>query len=330
MRGKLNSFQRTMLQWNDLHAYNAVHVVRIAGELDARRLTKNVNDFLELRGLTHLHLDCERHSFDYAGGREEVVIRVVEAGSEPLAKLAAEAERQLNTAFDLAQGFNPFRIFVVPEAGSFLLGLVYFHAIADAESIVWLLKDLVDAYAGASSAGRSAPMELYPKRFDNLLRHHPQVVARRLLGLPSQIRNMRRSCRARYQDAGNMSNGLRLFTIGRDSLRSLIDTGKDWRVTVNDLLLALLMKALAPLTGDRAKTLRRNHISLGCIVNIRRDLEVESQRTFGLFLGSSWSRMPCPSTLASSNWRRICATRRCSSSGAGSTWAHLGNWASVG
>jgi len=162
MRGKLNSFQRTMLQWNDLHAYNAVHVVRIAGALDARRLTTVVHDFLEQSGLTHLNLDCQRHTFDYAGGREELVIRIVAAGSEPLANLAAEVERQLNTAFDVSEGFNPFRFFVVPEAGSFLLGLVYFHAVADAESIVWLLKDLVDAYAGASVGGRSAPMELYP------------------------------------------------------------------------------------------------------------------------------------------------------------------------
>lgn len=286
MRGKLNSFQRTMLQWNDLHAYNAVHGVRIAGALDARRLTTVVHDFLEQSGLTHLNLDCQRHTFDYAGGREELVIRIVAAGSEPLASLAAEVERQLNTAFDVSEGFNPFRFFVVPEAGSFLLGLVYFHAVADAESIVWLLKDLVDAYAGASVGGRSAPMELYPQRFDNLLRHHPHVLARRLLGLPAQVRNMRSSCRARYQDAGNMNNGLRLFTIGREALRSLIDAGKDWRVTVNDLLLALLLKALAPLAGDRAKALRRNQLSLGCIVNIRKDLGVESQRTFGLFLGS--------------------------------------------
>ena len=197
MRGKLNSFQRTMLQWNDLHAYNAVHVVRIAGELDARRLTNVVHDVLERKGLTHLNLDCHRHAFDYAGGREELVIRVAVAGSEPLATLAVEAERQLNTAFDWSECFTPFRFFAVPEAGSFLLGLVYFHAVADAESIVWLLKDLVDVYAGAMVGGRSASMELYPQRFDNLLRHHRHVLVRRLLGLPAQVRNMRSSCRAR-------------------------------------------------------------------------------------------------------------------------------------
>jgi len=83
-----------------------------------------------------------------------------------------------------------------------------------------------------------------------------------------------------------MNNRLKLLRIGREELRSLILTAKDWRVTVNDLLLALLMKALAPVADDRAKASRRKMLSLGCIVNIRKDLGVDSQRTFGLFLGS--------------------------------------------
>jgi hypothetical protein len=71
MRGKLNSFQKTMLQWNHLHAYNAVHVVRIAGELDHPRLTGVINDFLAQRGLTHLTLDLQRQTFHYGGGSGE-------------------------------------------------------------------------------------------------------------------------------------------------------------------------------------------------------------------------------------------------------------------
>ena len=51
--------------------------------------------------------------------------------------------------------FNPFRFFVVPEAGTFLLGLVYFHAVADAEAIVLLLRELVAAYAGIAARDRS-------------------------------------------------------------------------------------------------------------------------------------------------------------------------------
>lgn len=286
MHGKLNSFQKTMLQWNHLHAYNAVHVVRMAGDLDLPRLTGVINGCLAQRGLTHLTLDPQRQTFDYGGGSGELVVRVVTVGSDPLATLAAEMERQLNTAFDLSGDFNPFKFFVVPEAGSFLLGLVYFHAVADAEAILLLLRELVAAYAGTEARDRAQLLELYPQSYDNLLRHQPQVIGRRLLGLPAQARRMRSSLRVPASDPGNMKNGLRLFTLGREPLRRLVGTAKAWQVTVNDLLLASLMRSLTPLAGNRTATARRKNISLGCIVNIRKDLGVDSPRTFGLFLGS--------------------------------------------
>jgi NRPS condensation-like uncharacterized protein len=286
MPGQFNSFQKTMLQWNEMHAYNGVHVVRIAGDLDVPRLTNAVNGLLEQEGLTNLTLDHKRGTFHYAGGGARLIINVLAGSRGAPADLEAESERQLNSAFKPFEIFSPFRFFVWPEEGSFLLGLVYFHAIADAESVVLLLKDLVHAYSGAGAGERPEPMELYPSRHDNLLLRHPQVLAKRLVGLPAHARMLRSSFRARYQDAGNMSNGLRFFGIGREELRSLILTGKDWRVTVNDLLLALLMKALAPLASDRRKASRRKMLSVGCIVNSRKDLGVDSQRTFGLFLGS--------------------------------------------
>ena len=286
MQGQFNSFQKTMLQWNDMHAYNGVHVVRIAGGLDAQRLTRVVNCLLERQGLTNLTLGHKRGTFHYAGGDGRLIINVLASGPEGPADLAAEAERQLNIVFKTSEVFSPFRFFALPEERSFLLGLVYFHAVADAESIVLLLKDLVRAYSGASVNKQLEPLDLYPRRRDNLLLHHPQVLAKRLVRLPAHVRMLRSSFRARYQDAGNMNNGLKFFSIGREELRSLIVTSKDWGVTVNDLLLALLMKTLAPLASDRAKTSRRKMLSLGCIVNIRKDLRGDGQRTFGLFLGS--------------------------------------------
>ncbi len=286
MRGKLNSFQKTMLQWNHLHAYNAVHVVRMAGELNQPRLSSVINDLLAQCGLTHLTLDLERETFGYGGGAGELVVHIVTGGSDPLANLAVEMERHLNTPFDLSGEFNPFRFFVVPEAGSFLLGLVYFHAVADAEAIVLLLRELAAAYAGTVARDRTEPLERYPKSYDNLLRHQPQVIGRRLLRLPAQARKLRSSLRVPVSDPGNMKNGLRLFTLGREELQGLIVTARTWQLTVNDLLLASLMRSLTPLSGNRAATGRRKNIALGCIVNTRRDLAVDSPRTFGLFLGS--------------------------------------------
>jgi hypothetical protein len=57
-------------------------------------------------------------------------------------------------------------------------------------------------------------------------------------------------------------------------------------VTLNDLWLALLLQSLGLLAGNGRRGSRRSQLSVGCIVNIRKDLELDGEPGFGLFLGS--------------------------------------------
>ena len=286
MRGRLNSFQRSMLQWNDLHAYNAVHVVRIPGAFDLERLQTAIDGILETLGLTNLTVNRERAAFTYHGGSARSEIRVVDSSDDIHPAMEAEITRQLNGAFEPVARFNPFRFFVVPGADVFSLGLVYFHPVADAESIVHLLKRMVDAYAGETAPGAGDRLDLYPARFDNLPRRSPRLLVRKIMALPSLIRALGSSCRLPYRDPGDLFNGFVLFSLPAGCLRSLAASSKSWDVTVNDLFLALLLKSLSFLAPDRATAPRRRKISIGCIVNLRKDLGLDSRRTFGLFLGS--------------------------------------------
>jgi NRPS condensation-like uncharacterized protein len=68
-------------------------------------------------------------------------------------------------------------------------------------------------------------------------------------------------------------------------LRNLMQAAKTWRTTVNDVLLGLLIKSCTPLATLRA-TDRRYRISVGCIVNARKDLAGDAPESFGLHLGS--------------------------------------------
>jgi len=113
MQGRLNSFQKTMLQWNDMHPYNAVHVVRIPGVLGEEQLRLSVNSTLEQRGLTNLVLDRKQNSFAYIGGPTDCDVKVIRGGSDPVPALQAEMERQLNMPFLPAERINPFRVFAV-------------------------------------------------------------------------------------------------------------------------------------------------------------------------------------------------------------------------
>src|SRR5437867_2601285 len=138
MPGKLNSFQKTFLQWNQTQAYNATHLVRIPAPPNVEKLRQVIAQVPAARGLTGLSLDVAAGTFQYAGGRAAPDLSALPVTDGSVAALDAEIERQLNQRFEAGQQTNPFRFFIAPAGNSFRLGLTYFHAIADAEAIVWL------------------------------------------------------------------------------------------------------------------------------------------------------------------------------------------------
>jgi NRPS condensation-like uncharacterized protein len=97
---------------------------------------------------------------------------------------------------------------------------------------------------------------------------------------------MRSSCRPPFRDPNDLANRFTFFQLSPASLPALHAAAKSLKVTLNDLFLALLLKSIAPLASRRMKATRRRRLSVGCIVNLRRDLDAETQKAFGLFLGS--------------------------------------------
>lgn len=292
MPGRLNIFQRVMLQWNELYPYNAVHVVRIQAVLDPERVGNVIRHLLVRLGLTGLQMDATHGAFDYQGGPAQCEIKLL-SEVDPSTALASEIERQLNTRFPTHQRFTPFRFFIVPEADSFLLGLVYFHAVADAEAVVFLLKRFVETYFVPGEGGEVEPLDLYPPPRDGLLRA-PKLLVKKLAALPGMMRNMRRSCRPHYRDVSDSRVGVTLFSLPSGSLPKLTHAAKAWGVTINDVFLAMLARSIASLAVQTQKH-GRPDLSLGCIVNLRRDLGLQGPRTFGLFLGSFIVTQPLPS-----------------------------------
>jgi hypothetical protein len=293
MQGRLNIFQRTMLHWDAMHAYNAVHAVRIPAALEAERLKKIVSRTLESLGLTRLSLDRKAGTYQFAGGPADCDIKVLDGGENPRAILRQEIERHLNLAFaSAATHFEPFRFFAVSERSSFWLGLVYFHPVADAEAVALLLLDLVEAYQASGSPARVEPFHSDPARPDSLVRRL-SLFAGRLTAFPSLLRLIDDSRRLRYNDDFDLSNGFDCFSLEPESLPRLKRTAKASGVTLNDLFLALFLKCVSSQPAFRPASKRRS-ISVGCIVNLRKDLHLEHRRTFGLFLGSFVVTHPVP------------------------------------
>src|SRR5262249_38767642 len=99
------------------------------------------------------------------------------------------------------------------------------------------------------------------------------------------IRSLRRASRPPYRNAGDYTNRFVLFSLSPSCLGRMAQAAKTLGVTLNDLFLARLMQAVALLTPKRTQAPRRRGIALGCVVNIRKDLELSHRRAFGLFLG---------------------------------------------
>jgi hypothetical protein len=285
MKGRLNSFQKLALRWSELHPYNAVHVVSVAAAPNLERLRQTIEQTLSRRGLGRLRVDPTAGAYEFEPPSAVGELTVLAGQDGDSAVLQDEIERQLNRGFDLAQPFSPFRFFVLTGPSSFSFGLVYFHPAADAESVALLLKEIVETY----SSGRppaATPPDLYPPRLDGRWLRHPWLLLGWLPRLPALALGLRRSFRASYREVLDLRNAFTSVALPPPALATLTQTAKSLGVTLNDLFLALLLQALSPHAAGRRTHPARKCLSVGCVVNTRRDLGVDSGRYFGLFLAS--------------------------------------------
>ena len=290
--GRLNLFQATMLDWRELHPYNAVHAVRIAQKLDEAALARAIDDVLSGAGLTGLELDRDRCRYAWRGGEAQVAIEAVDPGSDWQASLAHAFERHLNAPFPREGAIEPFRFFAMPVDDGFFVGIAYDHFIAGGDSIVALL-DAIAARHGAKPAS-AAPLRRYPRTHAHLFARHPVRFARGLARLPALARSCRRTIRPRYRAIEDGHNGFMLFWLDDAQYLARRATSKRWGVTLNDALMALLLMAQDAAMPGRDTSARRHELAVASIINLRREHREDRRATFGQFLSSFRVAHPVP------------------------------------
>jgi hypothetical protein len=108
----------------------------------------------------------------------------------------------------------------------------------------------------------------------------------------------RRSIRPRYAPGADARNGFVHRRIEPSEFGALVRTAKAWGVTLNDLLIAILLRALEPFAGERPPGERRRELAVASIVNLRRDFGYDVNTTFGQFLSSFRVAHPLPRGMA--------------------------------
>jgi len=300
MNGRFNIFQGAMLRWRELHPYNAVHVVRVDAPLDAQRLARDIDAVLFARALTGLVLDVDHDRYEYAGGAPHTMLEVLPGGDAPAEVLRAAVERGINTQFAANGRSDPFRFFAVDAASRCHVGVAYDHVMAGGDSIVDLLAEIVGRYAAASPDALAArPMpSLYPPTCRPVLVRHALYLLAGMTAVPGALASARRSLRPRYPHGDSRQNAFATMRIAKSGVDALSRAARAWGVTRADLMIALLMKAIAPLAGDARHGKRRREIGIAWIINIRRDFGTSFRAFFGQFLSSYRCSHPVPDGIA--------------------------------
>ena len=96
-----------------------------------------------------------------------------------------------------------------------------------------------------------------------------------LTAVPAALASARRSLRPRYPRGDDRTIAFATRRIEKPGVDAMARAARAWGVTRADLMLALLMKAIAPLAGDARHRQRRREIGIASIVN-RRDFRTTS------------------------------------------------------
>ncbi|MGC2061545.1 MAG: hypothetical protein WA610_01110 [Thermodesulfovibrionales bacterium] len=288
MRGRLNIFQRTMLQWDSFHPYNAVVLIKLPGRLNGERLRASLDAVIERFGIGAFSFDRTLGTYEYPDGQYQVELRVIPGGEDCRQTVHNEVGLQLNRRF-IGEGgtVTPVRFFAVEGEGFFYLGLVYFHVIADGYSIFRVIRDIVGCYKGETHPTEAQQPDLYPEIYTDLFKRRPLLFFLKGLTLPAFVSGLRRACKpfAMYH-THDQSIAYHSMTCDRQFATVLPAAAKKWGVTQHDIFLAIIFKVIAPFVPSKKVTDRKRKMALGSVINISRDLGIDLSRSFGVFLSS--------------------------------------------
>ena len=309
MSGRLNAFQRLMLQWSELHPYNAAHVYRIARPMDPTALADAVRQTCSATGFGIVDVDTEGLAYHYETDHSPEV-EVVEGGEDDQTRLAEHVSRELNRPFARPR-CRPWRFSILESgADSHYVIATYDHWTADSAAARLVLRHVLDRYCQWNLPENRRPLDLYPGTYREVFSHRFQGA--RLLGAGihslRQWMSNRSAARVPYSSSLQMDIRFELYRTAAGSAPRLVRFARSLGATVHDVILAALGRALAEHLPRRVVR-RRQAMTLGTIVNARAEAKEDLDASLGAFLGYYLARLAADRgmTLADAV-RRIAAT----------------------
>jgi hypothetical protein len=279
----LNIFQRVMRVWEEAHPYNAAQVMEIAGRADVGRLTDAWNEVLAASGLGHARVAGRWFCYEPAG-RQEVTVVDAAAG------LDGHITRELNTPFcnpprrrSAPCTMMPFRPFVLQGEGSYHLGVIYQHWVADSIAMRMVLREWFCHLHDPARVTRR-PLAMPEGGFWRYF--GPGRGGWKLLpGVYATVRSTAEFARARKIDkeSGPQDVACTVHRLPEGAVEALLAGARRRKVTLNDVIMAALARAC----DEHGANPRRaeQDMALGTIVDLRATSSEDMENTFGMFLG---------------------------------------------
>ena len=259
---RLSAFQRTMLLWERLHPYNAVHALRILGP-PPRRLAAAIEAVERAAGIGALEIDPPGRAYRYVSAAAPLVEARTRDVDEvtPTGLLAAS----LNASF-VGEPQTPFRWTLLegPGGQAHWVALAYRHVAADAHGAQALLAAVLQACRGD---GGDAPHVRVGERARERwsLRARLQTLAR----FARTFRRLRSAHKMSEDRQGDDRTECTVRTATPGLLPELRAANRRRGAGLNDACLAALAATIAERSPDRHTSRRRRKLALGTVLSRR-------------------------------------------------------------
>jgi len=287
MPNRLNPFQQTMAIWEEMHPYNAAHVVHLRGRGNVARLHAAIQGACQMAGVGKLLLDLKEFHYHYEPA-EYVELREIKGKDPVIETLRQAVEGELNTPFP-DEPHHPVRWLVLddPKTETHFLVVIYRHLAADGFAIRLLVRRVLNRYFQTPLPEEEGLLQVVPPDYARLMRHHYRRLGhiKALLRAINTYFQLRRVHRMRERrDGGERSRSL-IFDAPKGCIERLAAACRVRQVTVNDAFMAALCRAMAEITFTRRGQSRRRGLALAAAVDVRDEAREDLSNCFGLFLG---------------------------------------------
>lgn len=279
---KTNTFQKSMLLWNSIHPYNAVHLVKIPFQQDKQTVEDTLKSVINAVLPGPVSVTEDRFILHEDNDPKLPVRWISHKSGETFQTLEKEITKELNTPFE-GERFSPFRFLCLKDGEYLYTGMTYFHPFLDASSASAIMEAVTISFmeGNPTHVDMDFPTPLRPRMFPILLK-----TLKTIPSLPAQIRKVRRYRRPpKPAGSGALNRFLFIQCDANSLLSSLRSASKRYGVTINDLLMGCLALSLRPAWNKKPITGRRRNLAIQSIADIRGDLNIP-RNTPGVFLSA--------------------------------------------